>query len=395
MKTTVYRLRQQFLVLVVILGCLGTAPVVHGAAPAADSAIRPDVGDWVGMAWGWEIRFKSSQIGGVTGNKNVMTLTVKHLARLDFTVDKAGNIVGNGQITYDLDPNLCGVARLTEQVNEAINLMAQLPDFEKQGANIAKKATEYFDATSFVEESALESQIKQWEDFGSSPRPVLNEPWVNPANYKANDVTDLAKSVWEDRCTTGAPVVLVGGLTCDDLRKGPFGKEFQNMLGHEAPEDFWDKAAEWIYDQAKDKVKEKVKEGLKEKVKETFKLFDQKEAQEKSACEGSSTLRAGTQVNVPGVGGLGRLGLGALGTMAQGGMPTGALMSIPGVTQVSYQYKGLANGPESRRFKIKGNIRGDKMYLHMDGDVYEGDKDLVVEYMVNFRREQRKFPTWS
>jgi hypothetical protein len=65
------------------------------------------------------------------------------------------------------------------------------------------------------------------------------------------------------------------------------------------------------------------------------------------------------------------------------------------MTQVSYEHKGLVNGPESRRFKIKGKINGDKMNLHLDGDVYEGDKDLVVEYMVNFKKSQSKFPAWS
>jgi hypothetical protein len=357
-------------------------------------AASPYVGDWAGLGWGWEVRFKSSQLGGVTSDKNVMTLTVRHLTRFNFTVDKGGNIAGSGEITYDLDPNLCGVARVTQQVNEAINLMAKLPDFMKQGASIAQKATEYFDAKAMIEETALDSQIQQWDAFRSSPRPVITEQWFN-ADDQPRNVIDLAKSVWEDRCTTGAPVILVGGLTCDDLRKGPFGGAFTLGMGGEEPADFWDKTVEWLYDKIKDKVEEKVQEGLKERVKETFKAFDQGEEQEKAACEGSPTLTAGTAVNAPSAASLGKVGFGALSQMAKGGVGAGTLMSVPGVTQVSYEYKGLVNGPESRRFKIKGNVVGDKMYLHLEGDVYEGSTDLVVEYSVNYRKSQSKFPAWS
>jgi hypothetical protein len=31
----------------------------------------------------------------------------------------------------------------------------------------------------------------------------------------------------------------------------------------------------------------------------------------------------------------------------------------------------------------------------MDGDVTGGDKNLYVEYMVNYKRDRRPFPTWS
>jgi hypothetical protein len=81
-------------------------------------------------------------------------------------------------------------------------------------------------------------------------------------------------------------------------------------------------------------------------------------------------------------------------TLGPGAM-AGAMLSVPGVTQVNYEYKGLAKGPESRRFKLKGNLSGGKMTLNMDGDVYVGDKNLVVQYMVNWKREQTTFPTWT
>jgi hypothetical protein len=76
-------------------------------------------------------------------------------------------------------------------------------------------------------------------------------------------------------------------------------------------------------------------------------------------------------------------------------MPVGAIMSVPGVTKMQYRYKGLENGPESRSYKLKGHIAGGKMFLEMDGDVYDGSKDLVVEYQVNYKTEKQKFPTWS
>ena len=39
------------------------------------------------------------------------------------------------------------------------------------------------------------------------------------------------------------------------------------------------------------------------------------------------------------------------------------LMNAPGVTKVQYDYKGLEKGPESRRFKIRGHIDGNKLVL--------------------------------
>jgi hypothetical protein len=35
------------------------------------------------------------------------------------------------------------------------------------------------------------------------------------------------------------------------------------------------------------------------------------------------------------------------------------------------------------------------MHLEMDGDVSGGDRNLYVEYMVNYQRDKRPFPTWS
>ena len=79
-------------------------------------------------------------------------------------------------------------------------------------------------------------------------------------------------------------------------------------------------------------------------------------------------------------------------------LPVGTMLSIPGVTQVEYDYKGLSNGPEVRSFKISGHVEGKadqaKLYLQMYGAV-EGDRNLYVEYMVNYRGNPSPFPAWS
>lgn len=79
-------------------------------------------------------------------------------------------------------------------------------------------------------------------------------------------------------------------------------------------------------------------------------------------------------------------------------LPVGVMLSIPGVTQVQYDYRGLRNGPELRTFQIAGRIEGDpdhaKLRLRMDGDV-EGDRNLYLQYTVNYQTTRSPFPTWS
>ncbi len=78
--------------------------------------------------------------------------------------------------------------------------------------------------------------------------------------------------------------------------------------------------------------------------------------------------------------------------------PAALMLSIPGVTQVQYDYKGLANGPEVRTFRIAGHLEGQgtqaKLYLKMDGHV-DGDPNLYVQYTVNLRTTKSPFPAWS
>jgi hypothetical protein len=59
----------------------------------------------------------------------------------------------------------------------------------------------------------------------------------------------------------------------------------------------------------------------------------------------------------------------------------------------------LKDGPEIRSFDLKGNLTIEKgkpkIQLEMDGNVYDGDKNLTIEYMVNYKKENPNFPTWS
>lgn len=382
-----------------------------------NAKVYPFVGDWVAMAWGWETRFRSSDIGNIPGKNNVMTLTVKHLARLDFTVDMAGRIVGDGEVTYDLDPNLCGVAHLTRQVNEAVNMMSMLADIDQAGAEIVKHANDYFNLASEVEEANVKYYVdelaqlgheldspKQWKPDGPIGKMFKYAQENGPA--EAEGTQDLAKALWKERCKAKTPAVLVGTtLSCDDLlfMSGETGKGWGDMAADwakkkakdkatEAPgdEEYWKKGAEWLYAQTKGPLKEKIKKELEEHSRMGFQLAAEDESKQRAACEGGSTLRAGTSVGNMTATGTAATVAGAAATMAMGGMPGGLVTQVPGVTQVQYEYKGLAHGPEKRRFRVKGYIRNGEMYLQKDGD-----KDLVVEWMVNFKKEHAKFPTWS
>jgi len=143
---------------------------------------------------------------------------------------------------------------------------------------------------------------------------------------------------------------------------------------------------------------------LKDSNKKSLRSLDLRSEQEAAACSGTgNALVAGTQV---GPANLQELALQMVPAAAGAAMdtatmspPTSLLLSIPGLTQVQYYYKGLTNGPESRDFKLKGHVvpsgKGAKIYLEMVGDVTGGDKQLYVEYMVNYKKEVHPFPTWS
>ena len=78
------------------------------------------------------------------------------------------------------------------------------------------------------------------------------------------------------------------------------------------------------------------------------------------------------------------------------------MLSVPGVTQVTYAYKALPNGPESRRFRMSGYVEpgasggAATMHLSMNtDDVSGGKKNLEVDYMVNYKWSQGFFPIWT
>lgn len=381
----------------------------------ANSEIAKYVGDWVGTGWGWEVRFKrtrrqfAEQFAGAkagslpmgdAGEGVVMTLTVKHISRFYFTVDESGAVTGDGEITYDLYPNLCGVAALTHQVNEQINLMAKLPTIYKIAGEIGARSVERFHREWLAEEGKLAGMVNGLSQYakggeslylsvqdrgaGKASRFVYN---IGGKLYEdVDDVTAVAAAIVSNRCLAGNHL-LVGGLTCVISGLPPIEKTVKGA-GQIALEG----ALKVVFDRLKDATKGKLKN------------LNLQTQQEEAACSGAGpTTRAGTKVGPSTRGELasdiGSSAAKAGMEVATGSFPHGFLLSIPGVTQVQYNYKGLAEGPESRSFKIKGRLEGvgggAKLYLEMDGDVQGGDKQLWVEYMVNYKKEKKPFPTWS
>jgi hypothetical protein len=83
--------------------------------------------------------------------------------------------------------------------------------------------------------------------------------------------------------------------------------------------------------------------------------------------------------------------------------PLGLVLSIPGVTQVTYWYRGLVDGPDKspqaeRQFTIDGHLDVSggtpKLYLTMD-DLTGGSRELTIEYMVNYKTDKGQFPAFS
>ncbi len=133
------------------------------------SPFAPYMGDWVGIGWGWEVRFKSGDWNGHPNEKNsVMTLTVRHLMRFNFTVDAQGQVVGNGEVTYDLDPNLCGVYRAAEQINMAIDVLKNFNSALSKMRSYATQINQIFGMKSKLEEAEAKEKVESWEKFGKA-----------------------------------------------------------------------------------------------------------------------------------------------------------------------------------------------------------------------------------
>lgn len=394
-----------------------------------NSPVAPYVGDWVGIGWGWEVRFRSGDWNGHPDEKNsVMTLTVRHLARFDFTVDAKGQVVGNGEVTYDLDPNLCGVYRAAEQINMAIDVLKNFNSALSKMRSYATQIDKIFGMKSQIEASEAKDKIESWKKFKNANSDqqfgvtqTHTSPWSN-MGHNAEDTGDLAASVWYERCSKGAPVSIVGGLSCEDLLGGPpltvpgevqsteeklaeFAKDQGKDLAKDAwkklqekDPGFWNHDANYLYTTVSGEAVDAAADTLKEKTLKTLNVFDVQEQPGKDECAGiPSTRTAGNSFNTPTAESL-MASWKELGDSIKTMNPDAAvnvLMNAPGVTKVQYDYKGLANGPESRRFKIRGYVSGNKLVLHQDGDVYDGDKNLPVQYTVNMVTTKAQFPTWS
>lgn len=400
----------------------GHASAKAEGAPSGAPAIAPYVGDWVGTGWSWEVRFRQSArdftnqfVGGAanlqqarsTIQNNVMELVVKEQTSFEFNVDSSGNITGKGEINYDLSPNLCGLAALAEQANEHINMMKRLPSIFQFMTELGTAAIDNYSAEWQEAENELASDISNLAVAGETVNPRM-APYAatggpgearveqNVAHWfedmgQAQDARALGLQTIFYRCgRPGIPTAqgwqVVGGLPCDIISSPPVEKEAESIvkgLGNYSIDNELETIGE---------VVEKKMEGL-----------DQTENAEINKCSAVGPTNFNQFVSqmesnfastyIAGLAALGPAGTGAL-----LGAPVGMMLSIPGVTQVTYSYKGLVNGPEKRGFPISGHIvpngSGAKMYLQM-GDVQGGSNQLQVEYSVNYKRGGGAFPTFS
>ncbi|MBN2728302.1 MAG: hypothetical protein JXR53_03680 [Bacteroidales bacterium] len=293
--------------------------------PNDNNDISPYIGDYIGTGWGWEVRFKHtsgefvSQFTGADpdelpfeGDKVIMSLMVEHATKFKIHIDEDGRVTGEGEIIYNLIPNLCGVAILTEQVNSAINMMGEVAFFYDLSANISKRTVKDFEGTFLGAQGELAKNMKAAYETGANSM-MEYAGYVLP-----NKIKNLDESSQKDaaicNCAAGIPNVAGG------TQIGP--SNLQDLI---------------------------------------------------------------TSVGIDA----------AKTILMDFGKPGGFMLSIPGLTQIQYYYKGLQNGPESRTFKIMGYLVNGELYLEMDGDVTGGSKDLTIEYMVNYEKETPTFPTWS
>ena len=287
--------------------------------------LKDYVGDYIGTGWGWEVRFKQtsgdfvSQFTGVDkdalpfeGDKIIMTLLVQHAIKFNININEDGQVTGEGEIIYNLIPNLCGVAVLTEQVNSSINLMGEIAFFFDLGATIGKQSVSSFKSKFLGVQGDLARNMKSAYEIGT-----------------------------------------------------PFVMEYAGIV-------------------------------LPDKIK-NLNLEAQKSAALCSCAAGISSIEGGTQVGPATLQDLiTSVGIDAAkAILLDFGKPGGFMLSIPGLTQIQYYYKGLQNGPETRTFNIMGYLVDGQLYLEMDGNVMGGSQDLTIEYMVNYEKETPSFPTWS
>lgn len=378
--------------------------------------LKDYAGDWVGTGWGWEIRFKQTAgefarqfVKGKVdlpfeNEKIIMSLMVVHTTHFYLNIDEYGNVKGKGTISYDLIPNLCGLAALTKQVNERINMLELFPTIFKWAADLGRNAVQNFNYYWYQDQNKLASNIDELESItrrflyvnpGSKDAELIKKDflgWIK-SNASNDDLSRLASYIVLNRC--GSQSHLIGsGLDCADLLVWPLTQTDLEDTELEA----WGKMAlDEIVDRLLSVLSDKYKEALESISEESEK------GEELCRCGAGASVNAGAKYGPTTLEEL-VLQLGPdvattlLFDMSLGTPPVGLVMSIPGVTQIQYYYKGLKNGPENRTFDISGKlIEGGniKLYLEMDGDVKDGDKNLTVEYMVNYKKDSGQFPCWS
>ncbi|MCW8802866.1 MAG: hypothetical protein OQK57_00585, partial [Ignavibacteriaceae bacterium] len=333
------------------------------------------------------------------GEKHIMTLMVTHVTQFYFSVDESGQVTGKGSITYGLIPNLCGLSALTKQVNEAVNMMSLVPTIFRWGAQISTNTIKAFNsewyqqenklATSLQEFSELTKRIAKVETGVQTPRELQLAllQWYKDAEA-SDDIVSLASTILFNRCATGS-YNFGSGVDCSVLGDMAISQNIQSL-----GKTLSDKALRVILKNLSKEVKTKLV---------ALDLNSQKNEQ-LCLCGAGVSTAAGTRIGPATLQQLilefgPEIAKAALFEAAIGSPPVGLLLSIPGVTQVQYYYKGLKNGPEIRSFDLKGNltVSGGKpeLKLEMDDDVYDGDKNLTIEYMVNYKKENPTFPTWS
>jgi len=379
---------------------------------STDNTVKKFVGDWVGSGWGWEIRFKQTsgdfikQFAGTKaqdipfeGEKHIMTLMVTHVTQFYFSVDESGKVQGKGTITYGLIPNLCGLSALTKQVNEAVNMMSLVPTIFRWGAQISTNTIKAFNSEWYQQENKLATSLSEFSELtksmaktgagGQTPRELQLAliQWYKDAG-SSPDVVNLASTILFNRCASGL-YNFGSGVDCSVLGDMAISQNVPSLgktLG--------DKALQIILKNLANEVKKKL----------TALDLNSQMNEQLCFCGAGVSTAAGTRVGPATLQQLimefgPSLAKAALFETAIGSPPVGMLLSIPGVTQVQYYYKGLKNGPEIRSFDLKGNLTvsgsNPELKLEMDGDVYDGDKNLTLEYMVNYKKENPTFPTWS
>ena len=421
------------------------APKPGGGTRPADNPTKanpyaPYVGDWVGNGWSYETRFRQSRNAfvsqlthGITDplasregiDGTVMELTVEHVTHFAFSIDASGHVTGRGGIVYNLLPNLCGLSALVKQANESINLMAQLPAIYRYANELGTAAISSFNREGVETESRLAEDLDSLaEDLSKVKAPVTGTPEYSAAEGTivtpeaqseidrqlvsqfddmgaSEDSRALALKTIMDRCTgrqsltaPGASFGLtaVAGVPCSIVWSPPVEHEVESVAKTIAQ-----KSEEQLLDKLNDAVKESL-----EKLNET-------EKHEEQACSkvGPATLdqfvdQMKERFTDAGVAAIAPAVVDGPAAAALGAAP-GLLLSIPGVTQVTYWYRGLVDGPDKspqaeRQFTIDGHldVSGGAPKLHLTmGELSGGPGQLTIEYMVNNQWDQGHFPAFS